>query len=358
MKIKPLIAACAMSLSTESAGRLVIIPEGNFKGLDGRPNDVPHWSLTQQRGEAIVAALSNRQIDLVIDYEHGTLKAAKSGEPAPASGWLKPEGWIYVPGVGVCSTQFEWTDKAQGYISSGEYKYLSPVFMYSKSGEVLNLLSVALTNTPNLDTLPEAQLAAAAQELLSVTTIKDSSMDELLEQLRWMLNLPLFATAEEVLAELNKLSAQIKEKTGVVVAANGQNLFDVLSELQAKIAANSQTSPDPKQWVPMAVYQEAVAARASIASNTQEKEREDAITAACSDGRLTGEATIAWVRQRGKSDAAGTLTYLSELPKIAALTQQQTQQTQIAANHQHPTYTAEALEVAAAMGVELPGVNA
>jgi hypothetical protein len=52
-------------------------------------------------------------------------------------------------------------------------------------------------------------------------------MDELLEQLRWMLNLPLSATAEEVLAELNKLSAQIKEKTGVVVAANGQNLFDV-----------------------------------------------------------------------------------------------------------------------------------
>ena len=183
-------------------------------------------------------------------------------------------------------------------------------------------------------------------------------MDELLEQLRWMLNLPLSATAEEVLAELNKLSAQIKEKTGVVVAANGQNLFDVLSELQAKLAANSQASPDPKQWVPMAVYQEAVAARASIASNTQEKELEDAITAACSDGRLTGEATIAWVRQRGKSDAAGTLTYLSELPKIAALTQQQTQQTQIAANHQHPTYTAEALEVAAAMGVELPGVNA
>jgi hypothetical protein len=32
----------------------------------------------------------------------------------------------------------------------------------------------------------------------------------------------------------------------------------------------------------MAVYQEAVTARASITSNTQEKELEDAIVAACS----------------------------------------------------------------------------
>ncbi len=41
-------------------------------------------------------------------------------------------------------------------------------------------------------------------------------MEELLEQLRWMLNLPLSATAEEILAELNKLSAQIKEKQALL----------------------------------------------------------------------------------------------------------------------------------------------
>lgn len=356
MKIKPLIAACAMSLSTGS-NRLVVIPDGEFRGVDGRPFDAPAWRLTAANAETIIAKLSSLKIDLVIDYEHATLKALETGEPAPASGWLKPNGWEYIPGVGICSTQFEWTDKAKNFIESGEYKYLSPVLFYQENGDVIGLHSLALVNKPNLDTLPEAQLAAAAQDYITAT-IKDSSMDELLEQLRWMLNLPLSATAEEVLAELNKLSAQIKEKTGVVVAANGQNLFDVLSELQTKLAANAQTTPDPKQWVPMPVYQEALTARASIASNTQEKELEDAITAACSDGRLTGDATIAWVRERGKTDAAGTLTYLSELPKIAALTQQQTQQTKIVANHQQTAYSAEALEVAARMGVELPGANA
>jgi hypothetical protein len=37
-------------------------------------------------------------------------------------------------------------------------------------------------------------------------------MEELLERLRWMLNLPISATAEDIIAELNKLVAQIKEK--------------------------------------------------------------------------------------------------------------------------------------------------
>lgn len=324
MKIKPLIAACAMSLSVES-NRLVIIPEGEFRGIDGRPFDAPCWRLTQERGEQIVAGLSNRQIDLVIDYEHGTLKAAQTGEPAPASGWLKPNGWEYVPGVGICSTQFEWTDKAQGFISSEEYKYLSPVFMYNKEGEVLNILSVALTNTPNLDNLPEAQLAAAAQDFLTAT-LKDSSMDELLEQLRWMLNLPLSATAEEILAELGKLQAQIKEKTGVTVAANGQHLFDALNAIDAlKVAANAQANavPDPTQFVPMAVHQEALAQAATVAANSQAKELDDLIVAACSDGRLTGKATIDWVKGLAESNPDGAKAYIEGLPKIAALSQQQ-----------------------------------
>lgn len=359
MKIKQLVAACAMSLTSEP-NRLVIVPEGEFHGIDGRPFDAPCWRLTQQRGEQIVAALSSRQIDLVIDYEHGTLKAAQTGEPAPASGWLKPSGWEYVPGVGICNSQFEWTDKAKSFIASGEYKYLSPVLLYNKEGEVLNVLSVALTNTPNLDELPEALLAAAAQDYLSAT-LKESSMDELLEQLRWMLNLPLSATAEEILAELSKLQTQIKEKTGVAIAANGQNLYDLVNAAQLIQGSTLQElEPDPTQWVPMAVHQEALAQAATVAANNQAKELDDLIVAACSDGRLTGTATINWVKDQAAKNPEAAKAYIEGLPKIAALTQQQSQQTNIAANQQQQDgqYTPEDLAVAAAMGVELPGANA
>ena len=160
MKTKLLVAACASALH-QSDSRLIIIPEGNFKGVDGRPIEAPHWSLSAERGRQIVTALNSRNINMVIDYEHGTLKAQESGQPAPAAGWLQK--FEYVDGVGICSSAYTWTDKAQGFIDAEEYKYLSPVFSYTPTGEVTGLLCVALTNTPNLDELP-ALLAAAAQD--------------------------------------------------------------------------------------------------------------------------------------------------------------------------------------------------
>ncbi|GEM_PF-389819 len=336
MKKTLLAAACSFALEATTSDYLVLIPEGIFSSIDGRPFDAPHWNLTPERGEQIVAALNQRKIDMVIDYEHATLKAQESGDPAPAAGWLKAGGFQYIKGVGVCSTQFEWTDKASGYISSDEYKYLSPVFFYKKSGDVQQLLHVALTNTPALDQLPEAKLAAAAQEFFAQNSPQqDSTMEELLEQLRWMLNLPLSATAEEITAELSKLQAQIKEKTGVAVAANSQNLYDALNAIdQLKIAANSQAVVDPTQFVPMAVYQEAIAKAGNADAAIKTKEMDDLITAACSDGRLTGEATIKWYKDQAKTNPDFVKAQIEALPKIAALTQKQTSQINLAANHQ------------------------
>ena len=359
MKKTLLVAACSFALEAAQPEYLVLIPEGIFKGIDGRPFDAPHWNLTPERGEQIVAALNQRSIDMVVDYEHATLKAQESGDPAPAAGWLKSGGFQYIKGVGVCSAQFEWTDKASGYISSDEYKYLSPVFFYDKNGDVKQLLHIALTNTPNLDQLPEARLAAAAQDFLSQNSQQqDSEMnEELLEHLRWMLNLPISATAEEIIAELNKLIAQIQDTTGVAVAANSQNLFDAIEAMkQLKVAANSSSTVDPTQFVPMAVYQEAVLQAGQANTAAQTKEIDDLITAACSDGRLTGEATINWYKAQAATNPDFVKAQLEALPKIAALTQQQTSQVNLAANHQqhqgNQQVTAETLAVGNLMGVD------
>ena len=345
MKRTLLVAACSMSLSAQSE-HFVIIPEGEFRGIDGRPFDAPAWILTPEHGREMVAVLNQRSVDLVIDYEHSTLIAKEKGEPAPAAGWLKPNGFTYVEGVGLCSTQFEWTEKAQGFIDSGEYKYISPVFFYDTTGTILGLHSVALTNTPNLDQLPEAKLAAAAQEFL--TTSQDSEMNEdLLERLRWMLNLPISATAEEIMAELSKLTDQIAEKTGTTIAANAQNLFDAVSAIdQIKLAANSQAQPDPNKYVPMAVHKEALAQATTVTANAQAKEIDGLITAACSDGRLTGKATIDWVKGMATTNPDGAKAYIEGLPKIAALSQQQTQTLNIAANHQKTPVEVDATQAA------------
>ena len=160
-------------------------------------------------------------------------------------------------------------------------------------------------------------------------------MDELLEQLRWMLNLPLSATAEEILAELGKLQQQIKEKTGVALAANSQNLFDAIDAIeQLKLAVNSQSTPDPSKYVPIAMYNEAKAQAASVATNGHEKEIKALITAACSDGRLTGKAAIAWANDFAIRDLVGFKAHLEGIPKIAALSQRQTTTANLAGEHQ------------------------
>ena len=327
MKKNLLAASCSFDLSNLS-DHFVLIPEGVFRSeIDGRPYDAPHWELTPERGHQMAAALNQRKIDMVIDYEHATLKSKTTGEPAPAAGWLKSAGFTYVEGVGLCSTDFEWLDKAKTHIEAKEYKYISPVFLYTKTGDITALINVALTNTPALDQLPEAKLAAAAQELFSQDLPQqDSTMEELLEQLRWMLNLPLSATAEEITAELDKLKTQIKEKTGVAVAANSQTLYDALNAIdQLKIAANSSNAVDPTQFVPMAVYQEAVQKAGNADAAAKAKEIDDLIVAACADGRLTGQVTINWMKDQAKTNPDFVKSHIESLPVIAALTSQQTQ---------------------------------
>ena len=163
-----------------------------------------------------------------------------------------------------------------------------------------------------------------------------------------MLNLPISATAEDIMAELSKLTDQIAEKTGTTIAANAQNLFDAVSAIdQIKLAANSQSGePDPSQYVPMAVHKEALAQATTVTANAQAKEIDGLITAACSDGRLTGKATIDWVKEKAKTNPDFVKSYLDDLPKISALSQQQTQTLNIAANHQKTPVEVDATQAA------------
>lgn len=331
MKRNLLVAACASALSvTPEQNRLVLMREGTYKGIDGRPVGLVGWTLTPANGKKIVAALNSQSIDMVIDYEHATLLAKQTGSQAPAAGWCTTGKFEYVDGVGICSTAWSWTPQAAAQIAAQEYRYLSPVFMHDDAGQIFALLHASLTNTPNLDNLPEATLAAAAQDFFNQQ--QDSKMDELLEQLRWMLNLPLSATAEEIMAELAKLQGQIKEKLGVTLAANAQNLFDVVG---AVMAANSQALPDPAKYAPIAVVTDLQTQIATLTAASAAGAVDQLITAACSDGRLRGDAHIAWARDLGKANPAALKAHLDAAPKIPALT---AQQTTIAANsQQHQT---------------------
>ncbi|MFV5413861.1 phage protease [Acinetobacter baumannii] len=346
---KLLAALCAFDINL-SADKLVLIPEGVFKGIDGRPYDAPFWRLTPENGRALAAQLNTRTIDMLIDYEHGIIAAKQEGKEAPASGWLRAGGFEYVDGVGLCSNNWSWTKKAKDYIEAEEYKYLSPFILYDETGDVYGLINVALTNTPNIDSLPPAKLAAAAQDFLSQNH-EDSTMNEFLKLMLKKLGLAETASEQEVLAAANSVFTKLDGAFGTSVA-NDQTLDAAIDKaIEVKAAANSQAVVDPTKFVPMAVYNEAVARAGNAEAAKNTKEIDDLIAAACSEGRLTGEETIKWYKEQAKTNPDFVKTQIESLPKIAALTQKQT------TTHQHnqpnqQQVSAETLAVGNLMGVD------
>lgn len=96
---------------------------------------------------------NSKQELIVIDYEHQTLY----GTEAPAAGWIHK---LDIEGDKLMA-YLQWTEKATEYIKKGEYKYVSPVYVFDTYDKETNaysgitLHSVALTNTPFLDELGE-----------------------------------------------------------------------------------------------------------------------------------------------------------------------------------------------------------
>lgn len=88
--------------------------------------------------------MEHRAIDIVIDYEHQTLRDMQ----APAGGWIKE---LILKSDGVFA-RVEWTKRARNYLQSREYKYISPVVIVRKKDHKASQLhSVALTNTPAIN---------------------------------------------------------------------------------------------------------------------------------------------------------------------------------------------------------------
>ncbi|HBV4450871.1 TPA: hypothetical protein MDY78_005403, partial [Klebsiella pneumoniae] len=168
----------------------------------------------------------------------------------------------------------------------------------------------------------EAMLAAAS--LLAINSTEDSTMEDLLEQLRWFLGLPLSSTEADILNELQKLINKIKASDSQAAAG-----LAWINGLEASVAAlTSQVeTPDPARWVSVDVMNQAIEqARASgeeqIAQLTLQQST-DLIQTALSDGRLL-PAQKGWAEALAKSSPDKLRDHLSKQPRIAALTTTQT----------------------------------
>ena len=149
-----------------------IMPSGQFKANDGRPHEVPSrtWLLNEQLANAVITKIKAKADDTLIDYNHGSYDDDAKPEQAIAAGWFHDAEYqndgLYALGV-------KWTPRAESYIKNKEYRYLSPLFYYNtETGEVLELESVALTNTPALDGLDDL-IAALSKKHTQEKTMPD-----------------------------------------------------------------------------------------------------------------------------------------------------------------------------------------
>ena len=170
-----------------------LIPTGAISCNDGRKFEI-------KDAAAVVAASKQRAagLDLPIDYEHQVEYAPENGQPAPAAGWIKN---IEARGDGIYG-QVEWTSRAAEMIRKREYRYISPVFTATKTGQVGVILRAALVNAPALD-MPA--LAKSFAKLAQQET--DMNFEKLITALRAKLGMKDEATEEEMLAAIDKMAA-------------------------------------------------------------------------------------------------------------------------------------------------------
>lgn len=191
---------CALNAENDSNKDLVELKvasvgkwSGHYKG---------GFEITEKSLQEIKQNFDNRLNDCVIDYEHRSLSGAES----PAAGWIKSldvrENALFANIV--------WNQRAKDFIKNGEYKYLSPTFkMHYKdprSGADCGtfLHSVALTNTPFLDSLGEVK--ANSNPLEKGESTMDKEKFEALENENKALKEQLKA-AQDSLAKTNEQMA-------------------------------------------------------------------------------------------------------------------------------------------------------
>ncbi len=186
----------------------IYICKGSSKEITGVPDVVqllPMGHVKSRQGDFYVDEESlrlmkehmlSRGIDVVIDYEHQTLKDVQ----APAGGWIKD---LFLQDGTVCA-KVEWTPNATKYLENKEYRYLSPVVrVRGKDKKVTELHSAALTNTPAID------------NMYTIVNSTDFSMDGGndmdLKELAALLGLDENATEQQIMEKLKATLGELQE---------------------------------------------------------------------------------------------------------------------------------------------------
>jgi phage I-like protein len=202
--LKQLIAALTIDLLADAAAdseppkRFRILKQGTFETSKGI------FKFTKASASKVEASAKKYGNDFAIDYNHAMhfIFAPDPAEGGKAAGWFNAkvnDGELWAEDV-------RWTPKADKMLRDREYRYFSPTIRHSQNGEIEELLSVALTNTPatyGMNPLMASQLLGAA----SAQPNEGQQMETLLT----LLGLAKNASEAEAVSALTKMMAALTE---------------------------------------------------------------------------------------------------------------------------------------------------
>lgn len=301
---------CGMKTEKSTGNQIMYALEGvNVSEAPDEIKILPLGTVHSQKGDFVVDDESfdlinrhfeNRGLDLVIDYEHQTLKDVQ----APAGGWIKK----LVKTNDAIAAQVEWTAKAKQYLENKEYKYLSPVVICRKSdGKAVALHSVALTNTPAID----GMFALVNSIDISSPDGAEGGNSMELKKIVALLGLPADATEADVEKAIQELKKQ--EKTEEVVA--NKTIMDLLElkgdakteDVAAKIMELKGTADKTKDEMIL-----------ELKRRMDERDAEELVTMALKQGKISA-AQKAWAKEYALKDAEGFQAFVAKAPAVVPI---------------------------------------
>jgi phage I-like protein len=226
-KMQP--ALILKEIASDAPGEFQLLPEGKIDIEGDRPALVDDESV-----KSILEYHRRRGNDMVIDYEHQTLKDVE----APAAGWIK--NMINRGKDGIWVT-VEWTKRASEYIANREYRFFSPVIGVRESDrKIIAVLNVALTNFPKINNLRPIIAKLEADRLLDIDPDREDRQQKgkeeklMLEKLKKLLGLAADAAEAKVEEAVQLLINKVKSSEMVVACK------EVLEAVGAKAEATKE----------------------------------------------------------------------------------------------------------------------
>lgn len=290
---------------------LHLLPLGRVELVDGRPPFEVDAASLAEMAEAFAA----RGTDLVIDYEHQSLK----GVQAPAAGWIKE---LKAREDGLWA-RVEWTPQAREYLKRREYRYFSPVLrLDSESRRPLELLNVALTNVPAIRNLSPLVAKWGGQSQVGGTRMPKPDLIE------GKADFSSAVPEESTSAKTTSLVAELKMRLGIKADSPESRVWGRTVEFLRSLAQALELPPEAtiqdlqgglaalKAEVGklQAVQEEALELREKLREAEVKRVVEEALRA----GKIT-PAQRSWALSYCRRDLEGFREFVAQAPQVVPL---------------------------------------